>query len=531
MIAGCCRLVLGRSLIGRDVFVAWRRGRDSNPRKRLLSLQWISNPPLSTTQPPLRAVVLSAATDQSSGRNHTSRPPTLSSGIKSIKSLATADIPIQWVSCLTSGTEFAKPLTGKLLMQRFKQNYCVGLSTLAALMAAMWCFAPICSADSPGLTIVVDGNAGDDGAGDGTAAAPFRTPQRALQTIGFYYSDLEMPLEVILRPGRYVGSLDLPPTNGRLTVRASAPANQTVMIEGGGTVRSGHVVQGVTFAGGDGVTLEAGGTIRGCRVERHSGPGIRITPPAAGWWRGETEDAERTARVEDCVVTQNQGGGIRVSGVRAEINGSKITGNLSADDGGGVWIVAADAVSIRDTIINDNLSAGSGGGIFCSFSELTLRDSYLGSNLASSSGGGLAAVGGTVSCLDTDIAQNGCGILNSGGGGGISLVEVEAELEGNVLWANESHYGGGVDVLVEHSTVEVWDNVIAGNLATVLGGGLCAEGDGLLWIDSNRIDTNLAPEAGAIATEAIETAESDNAIYDNLTLLGDNPDNEPPRVP
>ena len=33
--------------------VDWRRGRDSNPRYGLTSVQRISNPPLSTTQPPL----------------------------------------------------------------------------------------------------------------------------------------------------------------------------------------------------------------------------------------------------------------------------------------------------------------------------------------------------------------------------------------------------------------------------------------------------------------------------------------------
>ena len=193
----------------------------------------------------------------------------------------------------------------------------------------------------------------------------------------------------------------------------------------------------------------------------------------------------------------------------------------SINTGGGIYIKSA-TVTLNRLHITGNAASkeasknGQGGGLYAYASRLTLNDSTVEANIASpvyhGSGGGLYIDACPAVTLTYNIIQDNTGSTNQGNagggnGGGVSVRDSTARLEGNTIQHNtgttgpgtlSSASGGGVFISEVYGTSQVTltKNLIADNTASVQkegwGGGVAIGYGSTAYLEINTIQGNTA---------------------------------------
>lgn len=311
-------------------------------------------------------------------------------------------------------------------------------------------------------------------------------------------------------------------------------------------------------------------TIASNRAGRNGG-GLDVTI-----FFGLTSEARGILGIHRCVVNANQGGmlgngngnggGIAVHGDAhvetggggPSIDGTRIVGNSTTGDGGGLWMTAATTESCRTGIfhseITDN-SAARGGGVFdtqtspfAQLAKLTVWDSTVANNTATTEGGGLW-VPRHSEIAGATIAGNTAGVR----GGGIVYTRdgthriVSSIIADNVAPANaDAETRPGVSAAVDHSLIES-----PGTATLTFGAGSLSGQDpqlGPLQFDegsptrtrdplpgsavidagiaaSSSLDQRYRPRTSGAATDmgAVETQSTLSAVDLAITKVADTP--------
>jgi hypothetical protein len=178
------------------------------------------------------------------------------------------------------------------------------------------------------------------------------------------------------------------------------------------------------------------------------------------------------------------GGGVYIRNSTATLKDNRIQGNLGGfrfGFCGGVYVYSSTVALTGNTIVgNEGLS---GGGAYLTESGVTLRNNIFQDNRARgwgvSTGGGLRTLDSTVTLSGDTIQGNVADGSFGGSGGGIYLEGGSAALDGNLILGNYAGgrgefvaEDGGGGVYLVSAVVTLTNNVVADNLANLVGGGL-----------------------------------------------------------
>jgi hypothetical protein len=162
--------------------------------------------------------------------------------------------------------------------------------------------------------------------------------------------------------------------------------------------------------------------------------------------------------------------------------GSKITGNSSSNDGGGVYVSSSATFTMNGGEISGNSASNYGGGgvVVSSNGTFTMNSGEISGNSSSNYGGGVV------------VSSNGTFTMNSG------------EISGN----SSSYSGGGV--YVDNSgTFTMNDGEISGNSSSYYGGGVYV-GNGTFTMSNGEISGNRASYGGGVYVNSYGTFTMSN---------------------
>ncbi len=149
--------------------------------------------------------------------------------------------------------------------------------------------------------------------------------------------------------------------------------------------------------------------------------------------------------LEGCVIRQNtanDGGGIYGYQSQITIRNCTIRDNRTPDSyvGGGLCCESASHLQIENSIIHGNVSGNQGGGIYCDSSSIQLINSTVIGNTAESLGGGVYAAGSNLSLLNCTFSAN---VAVWYGGGIRCWNATEMTLTNCIFWNNQIQAAGG----------------------------------------------------------------------------------------
>ncbi len=301
------------------------------------------------------------------------------------------------------------------------------------------------------------------------------------------------------------------------------------------TTLSGNKADGTSGSGGGVLSVAGSVTLTDSSLEfngaKRAGGGIEIVNGSLTLTQSNLINNDVTGTVTGGSPSPGNGGGLHVSGIATTlIDGGVISGNVAANEGGGLWNQGGSTLTIRNgTLIQVNRALGNaasqgGGGIFNNGGTVNINDASIVSNFAdgtSGSGGGLFnASGGTMYVTDTLIAQNvasraGGGIedasVTSGSATGNSITLTRVDLmqnnagviipssRGGALFSSPGN-GGGLHITGAANVVIVDTNVV-GNIAANEGGGLW-NSTGVLAVVGSTLSGNSAPDGGGIFNDS-----------------------------
>jgi trimeric autotransporter adhesin len=187
-----------------------------------------------------------------------------------------------------------------------------------------------------------------------------------------------------------------------------------------------------------------------------------------------------------------EGGGIR-AGADLKLLRSRITGNRNLGSGAGISVNGGLLTLSRSTVSNNQSTdaAGfTGGGIQAiGDADVVIRRSRIVGNQSTGDGGGLYLGAGSARVLDTTIANNQAPF----GGGGIHTdASLPVVIRDSTLSDNEtSGEGGGIEAF---SRVVVTNSTLAGNVAFDDGGGIYGGSD--VTLNAVTVTRNVADSNG-----------------------------------
>ena len=347
------------------------------------------------------------------------------------------------------------------------------------------------------ITYVVDGPR--------SLVAVFASPIH-VKTDGDDAADGSSWANAVATPAR---ALELVPDGGSIVVRAGTyPVNGgSLVLKKQVSLRSESGPAATVFeasAGTDGPVLVCSN--RNVRVEGLTLKGGSASDGYAGGLRiyGGT--------ATNCIVTtcastasSSRGGGVYMDEDALGLYGCMVTNCTSAGSGGGVYLLAGEAVGC---VIAKNVAAGGGGGIYISGTvNPVFRDCIVSANRARGGDGGGAAV-----LRATDV--RGCSFLDnvvSGYYGGGIYLDVGCTIADCVVSGNSgASRGGGIYT----SSAPISRCVVSGNTCTYFAGGI--------FTDSSRIDnclitcntnTSTTANTGGGGTFCRKDAEVVNCTY------------------
>jgi hypothetical protein len=168
-------------------------------------------------------------------------------------------------------------------------------------------------------------------------------------------------------------------------------------------------------------------------------------------------------------ATGGRGGGMEILAAQPVTLTNSVVANNSATSGGGVALSQPGALTVANSTVSGNTGAN-GGGLYVNApvgaAALNLTNSAVANNRAGTKGGGVAAYYGTTARLTADTIS---GNSAAAGGGGMNLRK--ASLTGTTIsdctiTGNTGQYGGGLYVVQSGGTLGVQNSTITGNSAT-----------------------------------------------------------------
>ena len=145
------------------------------------------------------------------------------------------------------------------------------------------------------------------------------------------------------------------------------------------------------------------------------------------------------ANIDNCVIRNNYNTGITIREATSDITNSRIFGNKSPSNGGGIYVYGSKLVHISKNDIRDNIADEDGGGVFAygyrSNTAVNLIDNRIENNQCGGDGGGVWA--SRSSLMDNEIISN---KASSNGGG---MYVTFALIVNNIIKNNYSEQGGG----------------------------------------------------------------------------------------
>jgi hypothetical protein len=284
----------------------------------------------------------------------------------------------------------------------------------------------------------------------------------------------------------------LKPSLGTLSIRDSI---QIHGIDASSSVIDGNNAMGVieaTASAGDvlleGVTIRNGQTTE----EFGYGAGIRFNSPGELTLRRSVVTGNRTTGEGGAGAgVQSENGSVRID--QSTISNNQTLGLFAG--GAGVW-VSGPGLNITNSVVSGNVTNGgyaSGAGVYSSGGEVLIQQSTIEGNrtIASRSGGaGIVGLQSDVRIIDSAIIGNRTeGATSPGGGvrilrgdlivqnstvsgnstllseaGGIQIDRATATVTHSTITNNQSNLaGGGIEVTVTESTLNLAGSVIAGN--------------------------------------------------------------------
>jgi len=281
-------------------------------------------------------------------------------------------------------------------------------------------------------------------------------------------------------------------------------------------VRIEHVGPGTVL---DGFVL-AGGNANGRLHERHedNGGGIHVHEADPG--------------IRGCTIIGNSarshGGGISVTFSSAPIVenclliGNRVTGGLSSDGGGGMYVYSFSTPVIRDSRFVANSADGSGGGLQSVFRNDVLVERCRFEGNEAWFGGGIETSDAHLVLLDSVLDDNDA--LFGGGGIRADFIfhpgETFVDLVGTTIEDNRVDGAGGQGGgLLSNCATTIVRSVIRGNSAESEGGGIFYGSflDGIPVVRGLEVSGNRARRGGGIYCRYLSTLEFDDILVaDNI---------------
>ena len=220
----------------------------------------------------------------------------------------------------------------------------------------------------------------------------------------------------------------------------------------------------------------------------------------------------------------------------------EISGGISSDDGGGLYIEPGSSVILgKDAIIRNNQADGIGGGVVIApGASLYIDGGKIFDNRSALVGGGISIMGANSILVITDgeisdnHSQGGGGIavfqesrfIFSGGtikentaiiaGGGVIVNQQGSfTMEGGMIRGNRSSGSGGGVALMGRSSFVLEDGEIQGNRAAEHGGGIAGDDTGSITVKGGFISANRAADRGGGIFTAGPFVKSAGKIYGN----------------
>jgi hypothetical protein len=344
-------------------------------------------------------------------------------------------------------------------------------------------------------------------------------------------------------------------------VQSRGGVTQTVYINKGLTVRGGYI-RTQWLATPDSVawptTLDALGLgrvvyIRGtisATVE-----GLHITGGDASGLDADFTDLdggggvyihEATVTISGCAIYSNTasiigpgyGGGLWLSHNEAFLRSNTVQDNIASiaswGMGGGLYMFGSD-VWLQDNTVQGNTTStasfGNGGGLSSSSSNIWLQDNTIQDNIASTayggSGGGLYAYGRPARLQGNRVQGNIASTADYGLGGGLAIDTGHFTLKDNMIINNTATlsptaegWGGGVYVFDE-TTFSLINNLLAGNQANSLGGGLMVIGHSFSPSSGDLLHTTIADNlTNGISGQGVYVGQYATLALTNTIIAG-----------
>ncbi len=194
-------------------------------------------------------------------------------------------------------------------------------------------------------------------------------------------------------------------------------------------------------------------------------------------------------------------------------NGKTTTNN----HGGGLHVNTNDGnFSISRSVFNGNYATGSGGGLYVNdATDVVVTGTIFNNNQCGSSGGGfqLSNVHGAVQISQNSIGNNSATIYWGGGISISALYTAYVTLDNNLISNNNGHHGGGV--YINSPIASLTCNVISSNSTADYGGGAWLEGTNIT-VSRNLINSNTAKlRGGGLLIKGTDVTLSSNLIHHN----------------
>jgi len=206
------------------------------------------------------------------------------------------------------------------------------------------------------------------------------------------------------------------------------------------------------------------------------------------------------------------GGGVFIDGAQVTVQNCVVTNNNARYGGGGIGVAwGADATISNTQVLSNSVSEHFGGGIFIVEAQADVRHCLVAYNRGAEWGGAGVVVDyyASATLLNNEIVSNTCPAGDGDGGGVRVNNHSSAEIRDNLVAYNQAGGGGGINV-TDNSTVVITNNQILSNTAD-WAAGVNVNGSNAT-IGHNTVKWNAARGAGGIAIMGAPSA----SVYANI---------------
>jgi|GEM_PF-1256140 len=215
-------------------------------------------------------------------------------------------------------------------------------------------------------------------------------------------------------------------------------------------------------------------------------------------------------------------------GKDSKIVGFTVTNGKAPQDGGGIYCYFSSPSIMENTICGNTASSGNGGGIYCRGSghspsvannTMCITNNTISGNTANDEGGGVYCQECAPDISYNEVTGN---MATSFGGGICSRTGASATITNNIIAGNMTLLeGGGIFCGGSSPDLTIAYNIIWKNTANTRGGGIYCEGSPLT-IMNNTITENKANESGG-AIGCIDNASPvivNGILWNNTAPIG-----------